>query len=301
LVEDQRHALSGIASGARFSVHRELRALLYLGVLCLAAGVGLTIKQYFSQLGHVAVLGFLTAGFAAALAYCLRKGAPYSPEETPAPNAAFDYVLLAGCLFFALAVAYVETQFHVLGGRWKTYLLLSAVLFFGLAYRFDNRLVLSLALSTLAAWFGLQLHDLDLLFSSGMRLYALAFGTAALGLGASTHRRGVKAHFLDVYLQFAAHFLFVAMVSGVFRYRALSPYFPGLVFLCWAAALYARRTGRFVFMLYAVVYGYLGLSAVLLHALRFGGIGLLLLYFIGSSIAVVAMLFRQSRAFKGKK
>ena len=51
--------------------------------------------------------------------------------------------------------------------------LLSAVVFFAAAYRFDNRFVLSLALSTLGAWFGIKLNHLGLRSSDSMRVSAL--------------------------------------------------------------------------------------------------------------------------------
>ena len=82
---------------------------------------------------------------------------PGPSRETPAPNAVFDYVLYLGSLVWCVELAYLENRFHVLSGQWDLYLLATAVFFFFLAYRFDNRFVLSLALSSLAGWFGLTI------------------------------------------------------------------------------------------------------------------------------------------------
>jgi len=61
-------------------------------------------------------------------------------------------VLYLGSLIWSVELAYLETRFHLLSGQWDLYLLATAGLFFFLAYRFDNRFVLSLGLSSLAGW-----------------------------------------------------------------------------------------------------------------------------------------------------
>ncbi len=63
-------------------------------------------------------------------------------------------MLYLGSLTWSVELGYIESRFHLLSGQWDLYLLATAVLFFFLAYRFDNRFVLSLALSSLAGWFG---------------------------------------------------------------------------------------------------------------------------------------------------
>jgi len=69
----------------------------------------------------------------------------------------------------------VEKRFHVLSGQWDLYLLASAGLFFFLAYRFDNRFVLSLALSSLAGWFGLTISHWPSHQDAEYRQYALLY------------------------------------------------------------------------------------------------------------------------------
>ena len=66
-----------------FSVHQELRLFLYIGILMIIAGAGLTVKQYFNNLGDIAIIGTLTLCFSAAFRYCFIKGNAYTPEEVP--------------------------------------------------------------------------------------------------------------------------------------------------------------------------------------------------------------------------
>src|SRR5207249_5849638 len=130
----------------------------------------------------------------------------------------FDYVLYAGCLLVGLEIAYIENRFHLLGDSSDLYLLGSALLFFGLAYRFDNRLVLSLALSSLAGWFGVRLSQSPLRYGDSLRPYAIAYGAVVAGMGGLLHRAGrggIKKHFTETYLHIAANVTFIALVSGV--------------------------------------------------------------------------------------
>ncbi len=280
----------------RYSVHQELRAAIYIGVLLVTAGVGLTIRQYFEQLGDIAIIGSLTTGALAAFLYCFLKGKPWSRGEVESPSILFDYVLLFGCTLYAADVGYIETQFHVLGDSWHNYLLVSAALFFFLAYRFDNRLVLSMALSTLAAWFGFQLSARFLSFHKYYRESAIAYSLATFALGSLSHRLDVKKHFFDIYLNFTAHFLLVALLTGVVQYRFASWHLPAMAASVAAVAVYSMRTRRFLYMLYAILYGYACLSAVALEFMN--GRAAMYLYGIVSSLTVIGLIFILSRRFK---
>ena len=121
------------------------------GVLALVAGLGWTISTWSQQLGDVLILTALSILLAVSLWYCFSRAAAWSPAQTAAPTVFFDYVLYLGGLVWCLELVYLENRFHVLTGQWDLYLLATALFFFLLAYRFDNRFVLSLALSS-ASW-----------------------------------------------------------------------------------------------------------------------------------------------------
>jgi hypothetical protein len=296
LTDQQLQVLSDLHLEKRFSLHLELKACIYTGVLFILAGLGFTIKKYFTQLGDMAIIGSLSVCALGAFAYCFLKGKPYSKEAAQPPDMVFDYVLFFGCTIYALDVAYVETQFHLLADLWVNYLLVSSALFFYLAYCFDNRLVLSLALSTLAAWFGFKLSPDLLHFQQYHRLYAIAYALVVFLAGSGLYLRSIKKHFFDIYLNFTIHFLFVALVSGVMQYKGLSFYFPALILCCAIAAVYALHAKRFLYLLYAIVYGYVGLSIVVEDIISSDGV--IFFYFIVSSIAVVGALYLLSRKFR---
>jgi hypothetical protein len=256
----QHVALSALVRKDRFSVFLELNTLLYLGVVSFVAGVGWTIRTYFVDLGDAAILTSLTLVFGSSLYYCFSRSLPYSQGLIETPSFVFDYVLYLGCLIFGVGLGYLEFRFHFLKENWDHYLLLSSVLYFALAYRLDNRFVLSLGLSTLAGWFGLRLWHLSM-SSGSLRLYALAYAAVVSVGGTGLHRAGIKKHFLEAYLHIAANVSFVAVVSAVFERDHEWLYLTGLAGLAAIAIVQGVRSNRFAFVVYGVVYGYIGISA----------------------------------------
>jgi hypothetical protein len=261
----QHDAITALVRKNPFSVFIELNALLYLGVLSLVAGAGWTIQTYAADLGDAAILSTLTVTFIGCLYYCFSRTPPYSHDEVESPGFAFDYVLYLGCLVFGLELGYLEFRFHLLQASSDHYLLVSSVLYFALAYRFDNRFVLSLGLSTLAGWLGLRLGAHLSLFGpvfgpGSLRPYALAYGSLVAVAGAGLHKAGIKRHFLDAYLHIAANVLFIALLSGVFDRGHEWQYLAGLLGLAGVAIALGVQHKRFAFVVYGVVYGYIGIS-----------------------------------------
>src|SRR5262249_11469573 len=139
----------------------------------IVAGVGWTIAAYAANLGDTAILAALTLAVGWCLIYCFSHAPPLSREQVEPPTPALDYVLYLGCLLFGVELGYLETRFQLFGTSWDHSLLIGAAVFFALAYRFDNRFVLSLALSSLGAWFGVRLSRSGLGLTHSLREYAL--------------------------------------------------------------------------------------------------------------------------------
>ena len=290
----QHQALTALVRKSRFSVFAELNALLYLGVLSLVAGAGWTIRTYFASLGDVAILFALSASFLGSLYYCFTRGATYSNAQQQSPGFAFDYVLYFGCLMFGLELGFLEYRFHLLQDSWDHYLLLSAVVYFALAYRFDNRFVLSLALSTLAGWFGFRLFRLQWLGDS-VRVHALIYSVLVAASGGWLHRVGIKKHFFETYLHVAVNVALAALLTGVFDWSASRLYVAALLALGGAAVLLGLRFTRFVFVAYGVIYTYIGISDLILHNVR--GDAPIFAYFAVSATVVIVLLVLVARRF----
>lgn len=292
---DQYQVLSALASGERFSVFLELNALLYLGVLSLAGGIGWTVQTYFTNLGDAAIILSLTAVLGASLYYCFSRAQPYSPAEVESPTMALDYVLYLGCVVLGIEFGYLEARFEILRAAWSYYLLLSAVVYLGLAYRFDNRLVLSLALSTLAGWFGVSLTRWGVASVDSLRMSAMAYGVVVAGIGAALHYAGLKKHFFETYLHLAATVLLASLLSGVFEARGWMLYLLALVALGGGVIAGGIRYRRFAFVAYGIVAIYVGISAKVLEALDDAFVGML--YGIVSGTMVLVLIVYTARRF----
>ncbi len=291
----QFDAISELVRKDRFSVFVELNALFYLGVLSFVAGVAWVIQTYLSTLGDTAILSGLTLLLFLSFSYCFSRALPYSPGQMESPNLAFDYVLYLGCLLFAVELAYLETRFHLMQSEWDYYLLFSSVLFFGLAYRFDNRFVLSLALSTLAGWFGLRISRFAFSYGESLRPYALVYGVLVASIGIWLHRCGIKKHFTETYLHIASNVLFGALISGIIVRESAWLYLMGLLGLAGIAIVEGVRFRRFAFVAYGVLYGYIGMSVRLLRDVRIDSTAALSYLIVSGMLVILSMILLARR------
>ncbi|HLH02199.1 MAG TPA: hypothetical protein VKX25_05480 [Bryobacteraceae bacterium] len=286
--------LANLAQGRPFSLFLEWNILLYTGILAFIAGLGWTISTWSRQLGDIVAIAILSALVVASVRYCFRRAAPWSPEKVLAQSAAVDYVLYAGCLIWLVELAWIEQRFHLLSGQWDNYLLATAALFFVFAYRFDNRFVLSLALSSLAGWFGIAFwHGPAPL--KGSREGAILYSLLIVGVGTILSRRGLKAHFVETYLNIAANVLFAAVLSGLFTRGNDFAWLVFLLALCAASLAWGLTRRQFIFVAYAAVYGYIGVSAPVTRILD--NFILVLGYFVVTGAVMLAVLVQIARHF----
>ena len=293
-ISSEQHAyLASLCRREPFSLFLELNVLLYAGVVTFVAGLGWTVTTWSQQLGDVLVLAVLSSILAACFWYCFSHAPAWSLAETPAPTAVFDYVLYLGSLVWCVELAYLENRFHVLSGQWDYYLLASAVFFFVLAYRFDNRFVLSLALSSLAGWFGLTISHWPSHQDAAYRQYAVVY-CLLVGLdGALLQRRGVKPHFFGTYLNIVANVLFWASLSGVFNREGYGVWFLALLLACGASLAWGLRHRQFAFVAYSAVYGYVGVSWILVRGMTDEVV--ILGYFVFTAGAMLVALVQVAR------
>jgi len=296
IISSEQHTLlAGLSRSEPFSLFLELNILLYAGILAFVGGLGWTVSTWSQQLGDVLVLTILSAMLAACFWYCFSRAPAWSPRETSSPGLVLDYVLYLGSLIWSVELAYVENRFHLLSGQWDLYLLATAGLFFFLAYRFDNRFVLSLALSSLAGWFGLTVSHWPSHQDAAYRRYAILYSLMTGGAGAILQRRGLKPHFFATYLNIAANVLFWALLSGVFNREGYVVWLLGLLAACGASLAWGIKRRQFSFVAYAAVYGYVGVSAILVRDMSDGTA--ILSYFFVTGVAMLVLIVRIARRF----
>ena len=295
--------LRRIARGDLLSIRPELRVLLYAGVTLVAAGAAEFVRENYRRIGPAAITLALTLAAAAAAAYVVRRARPFSRSAVPAPTLAFDYVVVLAVLLLGSDLAYVESQFRLLGAQWPYHLLLFSLVALGAAYRFDSAATLSLALSAFAAWRGLAVRDPFAMFfgsrTAAVRANAIACGLLFVAGATWAARRKFKAHFEPVWGNLGLLLLFGGLLSGALggaRWRLWE-----IPILAAAASVLAVaiRAGRELYAAAAIVAGYLGAMRVVLHPIR-GDAALFTIVAISAS-AVLLLLLRLHRILKARR
>jgi hypothetical protein len=225
--------------------------------------------------------------------YCFSRAPAWSAVEVASPGLVFDYLLYLGSLTWSLELAYLEMWVHLLSGKWDVYLLATSILFFFLAYRFDNRFVLSLAFTSLAGWFGLTLKHWSPNQDAEYRQYAILYSLIVVFAGIILQRRGWKMHFFGTYLNIAANVLFWALLSGVIQSQGKAVWLFGLIAACGVCLIWGLPRRQFPFVAYAAVYGYVGVSSMLIQEIR--SVTLVLFYFVFTGAAMLFMLIHTAR------
>ncbi len=300
LPPEQRLKIAEIERLRPFSVHWELRAVLYIGIVLLSTGLGLLVYDNFDRIGHGALLAAMAVACAGCCWFAWQNRPPWSTEQTGSRSTFGDYALLLGCLLFLTLEGYAQYAYNVFGTRYGLVTLLPAALFLPMAYRFDHRGVLGMALTALISWVGVTVRPLELyfktnFFSQETTFSAIALALAMIGVALVCQQRRIKAHFTDTYLTIAGNLLLVALLGGLFNFEDLRLGFAlGLLMACVAFDRFARRQGAFLYLLMSTIYGYIGLSFLFFHYMPFDDLGVVgYWYVVITGVVVVTYLLKQ--------
>ena len=260
---DDATAIRGMAldRGDVFSLHTELRATLYAGVLLVMAGVGILLARNLDRIGPLAILLMIALAAAACSVPAIR-----AQLAGRSLTVAADYLLLLAALLGSAGLAYAERQFSLLGAWWSWHLLLLAVVHAVIAYRFASPLVLAASLASLAGWFGVGGSPGDvLLFSSSTP----ALGGRALACAATIAawryadlRTRPHTSFSAVFDHFAANLAFWGTLAWCDEWPWLAAGLPLLAALAYASVRHGLDTGREAFLVYGIVYAAIGICVV---------------------------------------
>jgi hypothetical protein len=291
-------------------VQWELKTILYLGVLLLSGGLGILVYKNIDTIGHQAILVFIALISAGCFYYCSKNKLPFGWGKIAAPNLLSDYLLLLGCLTFISFIAYLQYQYDVFGNRYGLATFIPMVVLFFVAYYFDHLGILTMAITSFAAWMGLTVTPLHLIQSNDFSDSRIIFTGIGIGLvllvaARATQRRKWKAHFEFTYSNFGTNVLYVSLLAAMFRFEEIG-------WLLWFAmfALFAFYTYRksiaersFYFLLITALYSYIAVSFVVVKILSLGSfeMGLLYLgfiYFIASAVWLTTFLIKTNKRFK---
>lgn len=299
-----------------FSLHRELRLLLYLGIVLLSGGLGVLIYENIDQIGHGVVVAVIALLMLLCLGYALRHRQPFTWAEAPKAGFLPDYALLLGCLLFVTLETYLQVQYGIFGTRYGLATLLPALVFLPLAYRFDHRGVLAMGITALAAWVGVTIQPLSAFVTndfwhSRLSTAAILLGLGLMAVGLLSEKHGRKAHFAFTYISLGSNLLLIAATATLFDFTpgagSFSPVLlvPLILLVCAALVWYARRTHSYLLLLMGVGYAYVAVTYTLVRLLAAvdsseAGFTLLLFYIPLSALGVV-LLFVNIKKILGLK
>ena len=282
-----------------FSLYPELRIAAWAGAMLLATAAGIVLKNNLERIGPVALSMLMALAAIACYAWVWWHRARATIAD--------DYVLLLGALLLSGDFAFIETQFHLLDHAWPRHFLILAVLHGAGAYAYRSRMLLSLSITALSAWMGID--RLSLFNSSEIKVAAfvtaavvvvwreLHVATAALsGRGAAggsgTHKASLP-EFLRVFEHFAANLTLWGSLSMLMKDEN---YYLGCV-LGLAAALvviwWGFREHVESFVLYGFIYGLIAADALLFRHLE--DTSLALAISLSMIAAVVILIFLRKR------
>jgi len=278
--------------GTLFSLFQELRFALYVAVAMISTGVGLWLKDHLDRIGPLTIIGVLGLAAAGCYATAIRQRL-----RGRARSLGGDYVLLLGALLLSANLGYAESQFHWLGEHWSLHLLVLAAWHALIAYWLDSRLVLSVALASLAAWFGVETALGPMITGSRAPIEfggrALTCATALYVWRVLNYRDGRRLQFQPVFEHFAMN---LALLGAVAWSYSESRSWLGLAVAMALAALSIARGLRLrdeIFVVYGICYAALAAGAALSRALDGALVSAIAMLLVVASAATALWLFHQ--------
>jgi len=279
-----------------------LRNLLYLGLILFTSGAGMLVYLHIDTIGHDALIVALALLTLVCFYYTYRHSSPFSLSEVNSEGKFVDFVLLLGALLFLLLEGYAQWRYSFFGTRYGLAAFVPAVVFLFFAYRFDHRGVLSMGLTALASWVGLSITPLEVLTGNDFGNFqiintAIGFGGVVGTMGVGLAKGGIKVHFTDTYLLLTGNVLFVGALAGLFTTDYWFLYALLIAAGCGYFGWYARQKHSFIFLLMAVMYGYIAFTYLLFSEIdnadfwvAFGGF-----YFLASAGGIVFFILNYKK------
>jgi hypothetical protein len=247
--------------GEIFSLFEEVRFALYAAVAAIMTGIGILVKENLEHIGPLTLIVVLALVAAACYGNAIRTRLRHEIRSI-----AGDYLLLLGALIISADLGYAESHFHWLGSHWSLYLLILAALHALTAYALDSRLVLSVSLTSLAAWFGVEAHVIDLI-QSGSSLRNSGYDALACAsvifVWREIHRRLDGAEpFIEIFEHFAANLGFWGTLALCFAADTRIAGIAVLIVLAVTSIYQGLQKSEELFVIYGVAYTAFGLCFV---------------------------------------
>ena len=288
-----------------FSLNAELKMFLYLSVLLFTSGIGILIYENIDSIGHVAILSLLLIVTVACFYFCFKNSVGFRKSETTFESPVLEYLVLLANILTCIFIGYLQFQYRPFGTHYGLATLVPTVVSFVCAYYFDNKSVLTIAITGLAAYVGLSvtpqdLFNNDLYLNQNLSFSAIMLGVLLILWTFYSDKIALKTHFKLIYLTFALHIISIASITNMINeyygfWLLFSSVLAGSCYYFYKASYELKAISLYVFM---ILYAYIGINIFLFRIFEnidFQDIWMLFVlaipgYFIGSIILFIKLI-----------
>ncbi|PBJ16139.1 DUF2157 domain-containing protein [Flavobacterium sp. ACN6] len=289
-----------------FSLNAELKLFLYLSVLLFTSGIGILIYENIDTIGHIAILSLLLVVIAFCFFYCFKNSKGFQKTETTFEHPVLEYLVLLANILTCIFIGYLQFQYKPFGEHYGLATLVPTIVSFFCAYYFDNKSVLTIAVTGLTAYIGLSvtpqdlLNDNDFYSNESLSYSAVMLGVLLILWTIYSNRISLKTHFSLIFLTFALHIISISSLANLLHHYSLiwmifAVILAGSTFYFYKISYQLKAMSLYVFM---IVYGYIGANILLFRIFEnvdFSNIWelflfLLPLYFIGSIVMFIKLI-----------
>ncbi len=278
-LENAPPALIRIQRREIFSLYPEIRILAWLGAMLIASGVSVFIAHHVREIGPLTIAIAIAAIAAGCYARAwMRRGSPSLVD---------DSILMLGAMLVSADAGWIESQWHLAGPRM---LLIVACIHAAGAYAYESRALLSLAISAIAAWLGID-RKLDLFFETDVEIANRFLLCAAILMVWRESDRRIRRQttFTAVFDHTAITLAFWGSLILTFN---SGTHLLGLALtlaLAAIAVVYAFRKNAEPFLFYAAIYATIAVDAASFDLIH-DGIARTFIVMLSAIAAVIALL-----------
>lgn len=305
LISDQQYRfLEAIQTNKIVSVYAELRLILYLGIMLFTAGVGYFAWQNMGEIGHLLSMVLITAAIAVGFYFIRKFAKPYSSSLVTVSLVYFDYILLLVSLLIISLFAYVQVYFDLveLLINWTSFISAAILLF--MAYRYDNRALLSMGIVALAAAVGISISPVDWTkgdwqITSDLYRTSMLLGALLLAVEHITYQYGIKKHFRFTYQNFGLLLFYIGGIAAMFNGDSSWLYATLMLASAGVLTYYTWAKKEFLFFLYSNLVAYIAFTYLFFRMVNDTGADSIIFtyYFPFTCIGYIVFLIQKKSHF----
>ncbi|MCV9929153.1 DUF2157 domain-containing protein [Flavobacterium sp. LS1R49] len=273
ITEEQLSQIKEYRGLGIFSLYTELKLFLYLSVLLFTTGIGILIYQNIDTIGHVAILSLLLIVTVICFYFCFKKSKGFQKEDSSFENPVLQYLVLTATLLSCIFIGYIQFQYKLFGTHYGLATLVPTIISFFCAYYFDNKSVLTIAVTGLAAYIGLSVSPQTLLSNDFYTTDTLSYSAIVLGgllilWTIYSSKINLKTHFNFIYLTYALHLISIATINNLLQgyWLVFAIILGAFTYYFYKVSYQITAISLFVF---TILYGYVGINIIVFKFLEF--------------------------------